>query len=279
MAEVSVELISRIVKEVLKSLNLDQKTILNKKKITAVFTGGKIDYQKSMDQLKKLDNKFEADWQLIFSKSAEEILDSKKIAAELGAEIVDAKKALKNIKDRDLIIVPVLTMNSAAKLASHFLDTDAIYYIFKSLILGIPVIAAKNAADLNGEGWQEFGLDKLPEPLLADNQKHLSKLQSYGIKVIDATEITDTALKIFDADNTKNESSNNENYNKEIKAENDRTNRSTDKNTVFLDSKVITYREINPLADHVEFVHVREDAVITPYARDIAENKGMIICS
>ncbi|MFW6001325.1 MAG: flavoprotein [Halanaerobium sp.] len=279
MAEVSVELISRIVKEVLKSLNLEQKTILNKKKITAVFTGGKIDYQKSMDQLEKLDNKFEADWQLIFSKSAEEILDSKKIAAELGAEIVDPKKALKNIKDRDLIIVPILTMNSAAKLASHFLDTDAVYYIFKSLILGVPVIAAKNAADLNGEGWQEFGLDKLPEPLLADNQKHLSKLQSYGIKVIDAAEITDTALKILDADNTKNESSNNGNFNKEINIENDKTNRSTDQNTVFLDSKVITYREINPLADYVEFVHVREDAVITPYARDIAENKGMIICS
>jgi hypothetical protein len=279
MAEVSVELISRIVKEVLNALNLDQKTNFSKKKITAVFTGGKIDYQKSIDQLKTLDNKFKPDWQLIFSESAKEILDCQNIAAELGAKIVDAKASLANIKDRDLVIVPILTMNSAAKLASHFLDTNAIYYIFISLILGLPVIAAKNAADLNGEGWQEFGLDKLPEPLLADNQKHLSKLQSYGIKVIDATEITDTALKIFDADNTKNESSNNENYNKEIKAENDRTNRSTDKNTVFLDSKVITYREINPLADHVEFVHVREDAVITPYARDIAENKGMIICS
>lgn len=274
MAEVSVELISRIVKEVLKTLNLNQNTNFNKKKITAVFTGGKIDYQKSIDQLKRLDNKFKPDWQLIFSESAEEILDCQKIAAELGAEIVDGKTALANIKDRDLVIVPILTMNSAAKLASHFLDTDVIYYIFKSLILGLPVIAAKNAADLNGEGWQEFGLNKLPDPILADNQKHLAKLQSYGIKVIDASKITDTALKIFDTDSTQNED-----FDQEFKTENDKTNRSTDQNTVFLESKVITYREINPLAEHVEVVHVREDAVITPYARDIAENKGMIICS
>ncbi len=274
MAEVSVELISRIVKEVLNALNLDQKTNISKKKITAVFTGGKIDYQKSINQLKNLDNKFEIDWQLIFSESAEEVLDCQNIAAELGAQIVDAKSALTNIKDRDLVIVPILTMNSAAKLASHFLDTDVIYYIFKSLILGLPVIAAKNAADLNGEGWQEFGLNKLPEPLLADNQQHLAKLQSYGIKVIDALKITDTALKIFDSNITQND-----NFDHEFKIENDKINKSTDKNTVFLDSKVITYREINPLAEHIEVVQVREDAVITPYARDIAENKGMIICS
>jgi hypothetical protein len=274
MAEVSVELISRIVKEVLDALNLDQKTNFSKKKITAVFTGGKIDYQKSIDQLKKIDDKFKPDWQLIFTESAEEILDSQNIAAELGAEIVDAKEALANIKDRDLVIVPILTMNSAAKLASHLLDTNAIYYIFKSLILGLPVIAVKNAADLNGQGWQQFGLNKLPDALLADNQKHLSKLQSYGIKVIDASEITDTVLKVFDTERNKVENSK-----QEIKIENKKTNKSTDKNTVFLDSKVITYREINPLAEHIEVVHVREDAVITPYARDIAENKGMIICS
>jgi hypothetical protein len=274
MAEVSVELISRIVKEVLNALNLDQKTNFSKKKITAVFTGGKIDYQKSIDQLKTLDNKFKPDWQLIFSESAKEILDCQNIAAELGAKIVDAKASLANIKDRDLVIVPILTMNSAAKLASHFLDTNAIYYIFKSLILGLPVIAAKNAADLNGEGWQEFGLNKMPDPLLADNQKNLTKLKSYGIKVIDASKITETAQKIFDADNTQIES-----FDQDFKTENDKINKSTDKNTVFLDSKVITYREINPLAEHVEVVHVREDAVITPYARDIAENKGMIICS
>ncbi|MFP4020604.1 MAG: flavoprotein [Halanaerobium sp.] len=274
MAEVNVELISIIVREVLKSLNLQQNTNLKTKKITAVFTGGKIDYQKSIDQLKILDNKFKPDWQLIFSKSAEEILNSQKIASELGAEIVDGRSALANIKERDLIIVPILTMNSAAKLASHILDTDVTYYIFKSLILGIPVIAAKNAADLSGEGWQAMGLNQMMDPLIVDNQKNLAKLQSYGIKVIDALKITDTVLKIFNTESTQNVS-----FDNDFITENGRSNQSTAQNTVFLDSKVITYREINPLAEHVEVVHVREDAVITPYARDIAKNKGMIICS
>ncbi|CCU77906.1 hypothetical protein HSACCH_00262 [Halanaerobium saccharolyticum subsp. saccharolyticum DSM 6643] len=274
MAEVSVELISRIVKEVLKSLNLNANSNFNKKKITAIFTGGKIDYQKSIDQLKKLDNKLKPDWQLIFSESAEEILDCQKIAAELGAEIVDGKAALANIKDRDLVIVPILTMNSAAKLASHILDTDAIYYTFKSLILGIPVIAAKNAADLSGEGWQKFGLNKISGTLLSDNQKHLAKLQSYGIKVVDALDIIETAQKIFD-----DESYSNETVHEKFETENEKLSRPTAQNTVFLDKKVITYREINPLAENIDIVQVREDAVITPYARDIAENKGMIICS
>ena len=274
MAEVSIELISIIVKEVLKTLNLKQNTNLNKKKITAVFTGGKIDYQKSIDQLKTLNIKYKPDWQLIFSENAEEILNSQKIASELGAEIVDGRSALASIKERDLVIVPILTMNSAAKLAAHILDTDVTYFIFKSLILGTPVIAAKNAADLNGEGWQAMGLDNMMAPLLAENQKHLAKLQSYGIKVIDALKITDTVLKIFNTDFNQQEI-----FEHEFKIENNNTSRSTAQNTVFLDNKVITYREINPLAEHVELVHVREDAVITPYARDIAKNKGMIICS
>ncbi len=274
MADVSVELISRIVKEVLKALNLKPNINFKKKKVTAVFTGGKIDYQKSIEQLKNLDNRLEPDWQLIFSESAKEILDCQKIAVELGAEIIDGKAGLADIKDRDLVIVPILTMNSAAKLASHILDTDAIYYTFKSLILGIPVIAAKNAADLSGEGWQEFGLNNISETLLSDNQKHLVKLQSYGIKVVDALKITETALKIFDTGSTQSES-----FDQELKSKNEKLSRSTDKNTVFLDSKVITYREINPLAENIDVVQVRKDAVITPYARDIAENKGMIICS
>jgi len=273
MAEINVELITKIVKEVLKSLNLDQTLFFKKKKITAVFTGGKIDYQKSINQLKSIDKKFKPEWQLIFSKSAEEILDTKKIAAELGAEIFDAKNALAGIKNRDLVIIPVLTMNSAAKLASHFLETEVLYYIFKSLILGIPVIAAKNAADLSGSGWQDYLLNKIPAALLADNQKHLAKLESYGIEIVDALKISETVFNIFSSADYKNE-----NLNNKSGVENEKSLKKTAQNTVFLDTKVITYKEINPLPEIVEVVNVRKDAVITPYARDIAENKGMIIC-
>lgn len=287
MTEADVELINKIVKIVLKALSGVKESVFDSKKVTAVFTGGKVDFEKSFAQLINLDQKFNIEWRLIFSKSAEDVLDCEKIAEELDADIVESKNLLGSVKETDLIIIPVLTMNSAAKLASHILDSYLLYYIFKSLIMGVPVIAAKNAADLNGKSWRAKGLDGLSESILVDNQKHLQKLSNYGIKVVDALEIEKKAVSIFDnkASNSVEKTDfeglelegnnasvqNNQNISKESKE--------SKENSAVLDNKVISYKEINPLADSVEVVYVRDDAVVTPYARDIAENKGMIICT
>lgn len=283
MTEADVELINKIVKIVLKALSGVKESVFDSQKVTAVFTGGKVDFEKSFAQLKNLDQKFNIEWRLIFSKSAEDILDCEKIAEELDADIVDSKNLLGSVKESDLIIIPVLTMNSAAKLASHILDSYLLYYIFKSLIMGVPVIAAKNAADLNGNSWRAKGLDGLSESILADNQKHLQKLSDYGIKVVDAQEIGKSAATIFDNKslNSVEKPAESIELNDEILSAQKVRNisKESEDNSAFLENKVISYKEINPLADSIDVVYVRDDAVVTPYARDIAENKGMIICT
>ena len=284
MTEADVELINKIVKIVLNTLSGVKESVFESKKVTAVFTGGKVDLEKSLIQLKSLDQRFNIDWQLIFSKSAEDILDCEKIAEELDGDIVESKNLLGSVKDKDLIIVPVLTMNSAAKLASHILDSYLLYYVFKSLIMGVPVIAAKNAADLNGDSWRAKGLTGLTENLLVDNQKHLQKLSDYGIKVVDAQEIEKSAANIFDnkfSSSLEKSTAENLESTEDIASikRSQNVSKDNEENSAVLDNKVISYKEINPLADSVEVVYVRDDAVVTPYARDIAENKGMIICT
>ncbi|ADQ14436.1 flavoprotein [Halanaerobium hydrogeniformans] len=271
MLEVTEELITRLVKEVLESLNNE---ISQKKNIIALFTGGKVDCEKSLSQLKKIDKQFSVNWQLMFSQSAKSVLDYEYIASELGVENFLEENSFACLEDADLIVVPVLTRNTAAKISAHFADTTLIDLIFHGLMAGIPVVAARNAADLSSDIWAELGMDKIPPALLEENQKQLRKIESYGIQLIEAEAISQTVQRLL---GQTEKSSAGQKSNKKVESKN--TDNNTINNSIYLDSKVLTYRDINPLADEIEIVYVKENAIITPYARDVAQNKGMIICS
>lgn len=271
MVEVTEELITRLVKEVLESLNNE---ISQKKNIIALFTGGKVACEKSLAELKKIDKEFSVDWQLKFSQSAKSVLDYEYIASELRVDNFLEDNSFDCLEDADLIIVPVLTRNTAAKISAHFADTTLIDLIFHALMAGIPVLAAQNAADLSSDVWAELGMDKIPPALLEENQKQLKKIKSYGIQLIDAESISQEVKKIFNQEKLSSTEKKSEN-----KVESKDRNDTTNSNSIYLNSKVLTYRDINPLAEDIEIVYVKEDAIITPYARDVAKNKGMIICS
>jgi len=264
--QISEELIRKIIEKVISALEIDKKM-----KITAVFTGGKIKFEEALSQLKKIDNNYNVSWNFIFSDSAKEIHNHNKIRCEFEQKISQKSVQFNTVKENDLLLIPVLTRNTAAKLSAHFLDTSLLDYIFRSLMASVPVVAAYDAADLTGEGWQKLGFNNYSDAIKLENQRHLEKIKSYGIQLTAADNLAEKSFSILDGDNKKiiNKSSPQNTVSSFDKSNN---------KSIYLDSKVITYKDINPLSTDIDKIYLNSNAIITPYAREIAERKGMIIC-
>ncbi|PUU87151.1 MAG: flavoprotein, partial [Halanaerobium sp.] len=99
----------------------------------------------------------------------------------------------------------------------------------------------------------------------------LEKIKSYGIQLTAADNLAEKSFSILDGDNKKiiNKSSPQNTVSSFDKSNN---------KSIYLDSKVITYKDINPLSTDIDKIYLNSNAIITPYAREIAERKGMIIC-
>lgn len=266
MNQISEDLIRKIIEKVITALEADKKM-----KITVVFTGGKIKFEESLSQLKKIDNNYNVIWNFIFSESAKEIHNHNKIRCEFEQQIRQKPIQFNTVNENDLILIPVLTRNTAAKLSAQFLDTFLLDYIFRSLMASVPVVAASDAADLNGEGWQNLGFNNFSDAIKLENQRHLEKIKSYGIQLTAADNLAEKSFSILNGDNKKivNKSSSQNTVSSLNKSDN---------KSIYLESKVITYKDINPLAKDIDKIYLKSNAIITPYAREIAERKGMIIC-
>lgn len=266
MNQINEELIRKIIKKVIAALEAD-----NKIKITAIFTGGKIKFEEALSQLKKIDNNYNIAWNFIFSESAKEIHNHNKIRCEFEQQINQKPIQFNTVKENDLLLIPVLTRNTAAKLSAHFLDTCLLDYIFRSLMASVPVIAASDAADLNGVGWQKLGFNNYSDAIKLENQRHLEKIKSYGIQLTDAENLAEKSFSILNGDSKKIiNTTDSQNI---ISSSNKLSTKS-----IHLDSKIITYKDINPLANNIDKIYLNSNAIITPYAREVAERKGMIIC-
>lgn len=281
MVEINSDLITKIVKKVLAALDKESKKV----KITAVFTGAKLGYEKSLTELKKIDSEYNVDWNFIFSDAAKEIHDHNRLKLDFGQKINRNNMVRADVKENDLLLIPLLSRNTAAKLAANFIDSQLLDYIFRALMCSIPTIAVSNAADLQGEDWGNMGFNKIPMQMLIDSEKSLAKLEKYGVKLIKAKNLSAKAFSLLKEkeqfQDSKNYLENNVNKDKIIPEKEDQEKLKEDfvaEKIVNLENKVITYKDINPLPELISKIYVRKDAIITPYAEEVAENKGMVIC-
>ncbi|QTL98803.1 hypothetical protein GM661_12940 [Iocasia frigidifontis] len=251
MVEVSKELIKTIVLELIEGL----KGIKDKKRVLIVYTGGEIGFKKSLAQIKQLDRLFEIEWEIVLSETAKEILDIQLLKDILAIDKIAEKDIFTHLNNFDLVLVPVLTRNSAAKIASHMTDTLATNIIFKAILIGTPVVAAQNAADLTDPVLMKLGVDHIPQAVLNKNKEYLALLRDYGICLVDVSKLTVEVEYIFSGN----------------------TNSSLP-NSVFLDKSLLTYSDINKLDSSNKKILVKTDTIITPYARELAASKGLIIC-
>ena len=166
----------------------------------AIYTGGTIGLEQSLGELQKLQT-LNIELTVVLSAAAKEIVGIRRIRDYLGSDtnVITTQSSYpgKLLREVDIILVPVLTQNTAAKLAYTLSDSLVSTLIMQGLMLGKPVIAAINAADPQ-DSWRVKGnMGKCPPGLLQALRENLRKVEGYGIQLVQVEDLAEGSRKIL----------------------------------------------------------------------------------
>jgi phosphopantothenoylcysteine synthetase/decarboxylase len=200
------ELVKRVTSEVLRQLQ--QRTVtecvqFNESTIhaLAIFTGGTIGFTEGLEEIEKLQS-HGFDITVVLSPTAEKIVGIDAIQAKLGKqiEIITSQSGYPKqlLQQAQLILVPVLTQNTAAKLAFTIADTQVTTLIMQALMMGKPVIAAVNAAEPEASERIQIQMGKASIGLLRTLRSNLEQLKSHGMRLVDVASLAEESQKIIE---------------------------------------------------------------------------------
>ncbi|NLT96024.1 MAG: hypothetical protein GXW85_10965 [Clostridia bacterium] len=239
-------LIEKIVEEVLKRLKEGK---VKTDRILVIFTGSFTGLNTVLAQLKVLKNKYRLE--AIYSEMAKKLGIPKKVLEDTGIkETTDY--CLKDVKK---ILIPVLTQNTAAKIAGAVNDNPMLNLIFDGLMRGIQVVAVRNGADPWDENRKEMGWNHMPPALAKKLEDNLSVLESYGIRLVDAEKLAGVVLE------------EDQGYKRSIGKE--------DKGELYFQGKVFTAAELDKY-EQGAVIRIKENTLITPLARDKAREYKIV---
>jgi ethanolamine utilization protein len=253
------ELIMKVLGDITTRINTDDMKVKNKpdkkkKNILVLFTGSNMKTDEALDNLKSLkENGYPLT--LCFSKSAEEILDIERIRNFLKPERIyleeDKNKSVDIVKSSNIVMVPVLTQNTLAKVAGGIQDSFISTLLWQLLWSGKKVFANLNSAvDTSYIPCQN-------KKMLALINSYIDKLKEFGMETIEDHNYLVYISKELDI--LKNEQDNS--INKE--------------NMAF--KKVITEKDMLGLVGTAKELFVDKSTIITPLARDAAKENNIRI--
>ncbi len=256
------EMVQLVTQEIMRQLQHrpvadPEKSTQYQHKALVIFTGGTIGFEQGLAEIKKLQNLcFEIT--VVLSAAAQEVLGIERIKEELGSHIsiVTAQSPYpgKLLREADILIVPVLTQNTAAKLAYTLSDTMVSTLILQGLMMGKPVVAAANAADPL-DGWRaQYSMGNASAGLVQALQENLKKLARYGMQLVPVETIGSVSQNVLNRQKTV------------------AVNSLTTKKTV-LDAAAIQAAAQNGS----KRIAVSPGTIITPLAKDTARDCGVEI--
>lgn len=263
-------LVELVTAEVMRKLGIaslagEKPPIIPCKQALAIFTGGTIGLEQSLIELKKI-QALHVEVSVVLSVAAEQIIGIDRIKEELGSHInlvtTHSPYPSKLLRDADFILVPVLTQNTAAKLAYTLADTLASTLIMQGLMLGKPVIAAMNAADPQDSWRVQKNMGKASPTLSESLRQNLKKIEGYGIELVHVDCLANASQKIIERISKKvcdNQQSEPQGIRRGKKS--------------MLDAATIKVAASNGLTS----ITIAKDAIITPLARDVAREYGIEI--
>ena len=164
----------------------------------AIFTGGTIGLEQSFAEMKQL-QMLGFDFSVVLSCAAEKVIGRDKIKAKLGSNIsiIDSQVAHPGrlLRENELVLIPVLTQNTAAKLAQTISDTFVTTLVMQALMMGKPVIAAYDAADPQANWRVQADMGKSSAGLLQSLHNNLDKLKLHGMKLVPAASLAAASQK------------------------------------------------------------------------------------
>jgi hypothetical protein len=187
------ELVELIVERILKQLN----KLEPQHQAVVVFTGGALGYGEALKELRKLQHH---GWKLkvALSRSAEYVFTPEMIKEELSLEQVYLESTNESLQelyhDTSTLILPTLTMNTAAKIAMGIQDTLTTNMTSKFIRDGMPIIASKNSCQPESSFGTKGTMERTPSSYRNLFENYFRSLEDYGISMVNADELHQAVL-------------------------------------------------------------------------------------
>ena len=177
------KIIEYIVQEVIKKINSQNiiEEFSPKEKILVVITGSTNNLEQIVLELRKISKNY--DLSLIFSEAAKNIIDENVFSEFHIIKDFSIKNYDEILSKNDIILLPLLTKNTVAKLVVGIRDNAVTNLVSKALLLEKRVIAAYDSCIVNNE---------VPYAKLINS--NVEKLKDYGLIFVQAKELADYML-------------------------------------------------------------------------------------
>jgi len=251
------------------------------KKAAVLFTGALIGYTDAVESLKALK---EQGWQLtaVLSKAAGEVLTEKRIKDDIDPDAIYVEGAPVNgrqiISDAQFVIIPALTINTAAKTANCINDNLITNMIFSAMAAGKPVVAAIDGCCPDNKVREQIGF-KVSDAYKAKMRSNLADLITYGIVLTTAENLFTKVEDVFTEGFKFPDMGLADEPEKPVHGPNTCGCENEDgslSGQAFIDKKVIGRIDISRYSG-CKTIIVRKDAIITGLAKDAANERGIMI--
>ena len=243
------EIIKEIVNRVLNKLKEKEKQAL------VLFTGGALGFNESLDQLVKLR---ENGWNLkvVLSRGAENFVKKNLLKKKLSLDEVYLESENTGLyslyQNTSILIIPTLTMNSAAKISLGISDNLTTNLASRFIMEGLPIIAAADACNPEHPYRVDLGKTTIPPSYIKMFHQYLDRLKEFGIKLVRAKDLEKAVLQYDQKSVIELEQK------EKTKAHNRR-------------KKVITKAEVMKAKEAGVELIVFENSIITALAKETAE--------
>lgn len=173
-------MVDYIVQEVLK--RLENESISKRKKGLVILNGGTANLEQIVIELEKI--KKEYDVEIIFSEAGEKIVGEEKFKNfDIKREVTMAN-CNSLISENEIILLPLLTKNTCAKVAVGIRDNVVTYIISKALLAGKKIVAVYDSCIVKADN--EYGKQL---------NLNIKRLQEFGITFVESKNLAEYVLK------------------------------------------------------------------------------------
>ncbi len=221
-----------------------------------LFTGGALGFNESLDQLVQLQ---ENGWnfKVVLSKGAENMMKEDLIKEKLSLKKVYLESENDGLyslyQDSSILIIPTLTMNTAAKISLGIADNLATNLASRFIMEGLPIFAAIDACNPEHPYRIARGKAAIPESYSNMFRTYLSRLQDFGMRLVQAKELQQAVVQ----------------SSHELPEADSQPKRAR--------KKVITRAEVMEAKENGSMLEVFADSIITALAEETAAIEGVKI--
>lgn len=175
-------MIDYIVQEVLKKIEENEGKLVEKRKGLIIVNGGTANLEQILLELEKIGKVYELE--VVFSEAGREIVGEERFKNFHIKKDIGLGECNSLLQDKDIILLPLLTKSTCAKIAVGIRDNVPTYLISKAILAEKKIVAVYDSCRVKNDN--EYGKQL---------NFNIKKLQSYGIVFLESKELSDYVLE------------------------------------------------------------------------------------